>query len=75
MPLKLDRSVGQSVTFPGDTPTDDIVVVVDEIFTDRCGRPKVRLSCVAHPEQAIYRSERWRKLQAEEAAEGRSQGK
>lgn len=61
MSLRLDRRIGQSITVPGNTPAEDVVITVHSI---RDGR--VRLQVEAHPDQAIYRSELWRRLQAEE---------
>lgn len=57
MGLRLDRRVGQSITIPGNTAAEDVVVTVHSM---RDG--KVRLQVDAHPEQGIYRSELWAKL-------------
>jgi sRNA-binding carbon storage regulator CsrA len=62
--LRLDRRIGQSITVPGNTPAEDVVITVHSI---RDGR--VRLQVEAHPEQAIYRSELWARLrQSRDAA-------
>jgi sRNA-binding carbon storage regulator CsrA len=61
MPLRLDRREGQSITVPGDRPSDDVVVVVHSIRGDR-----VRLEVVANHDQAIYRTELFRRLEQQE---------
>lgn len=62
MGLRLDRRVGQSITVPGDTPQEDVVITVHSITGG-----KVRLSVDAHPDQGIYRSELWAKLRERES--------
>ena len=57
---------------PGDTPEEDVVVRVVEISVDRAGVPRVRLEVKAHPEQAIWRGELWRRLEREGATDVRS---
>lgn len=61
MPLRIDRRPGQCIVVPGDTEADDVVVRVHELRGDR-----VRLEVVAHPEQAIYRGELWKRLNQQE---------
>ena len=63
MPLRLDRREGQSITVPGDTEADDIVIRVHSIRGDR-----VRLEVVANHDQAIYRTELFRRLEQQETA-------
>lgn len=70
MGLKLDRRVGQAVILPADVPSEDIVVRVAEITEDRNGRPQVRLEFFSHPDQAIYRTELWKRIEQNEAASG-----
>ena len=61
MPLRLDRREGQSITLPGDSPADDVVVRVHSLRGDR-----VRLEIVANHDQAIYRTELFRRLEKQE---------
>ena len=61
MPLRLDRREGQSITVPGDTEADDIVVLVHSLRGDR-----VRLEILANQDQAIYRTELFRRLEQQE---------
>jgi sRNA-binding carbon storage regulator CsrA len=63
MPLRLDRREGQSITVPGDTEADDIVIRVHSIRGDR-----VRIEVAAHPEQDILRTELFEKLKQQETA-------
>jgi sRNA-binding carbon storage regulator CsrA len=63
MPLRLDRREGQSITVPGDTEADDIVIRVHSIRGDR-----VRIEVAAHPEQDILRTELFKKLKQQETA-------
>ena len=63
MPLRLDRREGQSITVPGDTPADDVVVRVHSLRGDR-----VRLEILANQDQAIYRTELFRRLEQQETA-------
>jgi sRNA-binding carbon storage regulator CsrA len=48
---------------PGDTEADDIVIRVHSIRGDR-----VRLEVVANHDQAIYRTELFRRLEQQETA-------
>ena len=74
MSLRLDRRAGQSITIPGETPSDDVVVKVHSIEIGPSGTPRVRLEVAAHPEQGIFRTELWQRLEREQAADGRSRG-
>ena len=65
MPLRLDRREGQSITVPGDTPADDVVVRVHSLRGDR-----VRLEILANQDQAIYRTELFRRLEQQETGHG-----
>ena len=65
MPLRLDRREGQSITVPGDTEADDIVIRVHSIRGDR-----VRIEVAAHPEQDILRTELFQRLQQQETEHG-----
>ena len=65
MPLRLDRREGQSITVPGDTEADDVVIRVHSIRGDR-----VRLEVTAHVEQDILRTELFEKLKKQEAEHG-----
>jgi carbon storage regulator CsrA len=65
MPLRLDRREGQSITVPGDTEADDIVIRVHSIRGDR-----VRIEVAAHPEQDILRTELYEKLKNQEKNHG-----
>ena len=65
MPLRLDRREGQSITVPGDTPADDVVVRVHSLRGDR-----VRLEILANQDQAIYRTELFRRLEQQETNHG-----
>ena len=58
MPLRLDRREGQSITIPGDRPSDDVVILVHSLRGDR-----VRLEILANQDQAIYRTELFRRLE------------
>ena len=61
MPLRLDRREGQSITIPGDRPSDDVVIFVHSLRGDR-----VRLEILANQDQAIYRTELFRRLEQQE---------
>ena len=61
MPLRLDRREGQSITIPGDRPSDDVVILVHSLRGDR-----VRLEILANQDQAIYRTELFRRLEQQE---------
>ena len=65
MALRLDRKPGQSVTIPGRTREDDVVVIVHAVEVDGDRSPRVRLEFKAHPDQGIYRTELWRFMQAQ----------
>ena len=65
MSLRLDRKVGQSVTIPGKTRDDDLVISVVAVTLDGERQPRVRLQFEAHPEQGIFRTELWRFMQAQ----------
>jgi sRNA-binding carbon storage regulator CsrA len=65
MPLRLDRREGQSITVPGDTEADDIVIRVHSIRGDR-----VRLEVSAHVEQDVFRTELFDKLKKQETNHG-----
>ena len=65
MPLRLDRREGQSITIPGDRPSDDVVVLVHSLRGDR-----VRLEILANQDQAIYRTELFRRLEQQETSHG-----
>ena len=70
MPLRLDRRAGQSITVPGDTEADDIVIRVHSIRGDR-----VRIEVAAHPEQDILRTELFERLKQQEMNHGTCNGR
>lgn len=71
MSLRLDRRAGQSITIPGETPSEDVVVKVHSIEIGPSGVPRVRLEVKAHEEQGIFRTELWQRLEREDGAGGR----
>jgi carbon storage regulator CsrA len=62
--LILERRLGQSIVLPGQTPAEDVEVVVMELLEQR-----VKLGVIAHRDQGIFRRELWVRIQTEKEQE------
>jgi sRNA-binding carbon storage regulator CsrA len=69
--LTLGRRQGEAITLPGSVPAEDVVIRVVGIDYSDDGVPKVRIDITAPPEQDIWRSEVWRRIERKEAADVR----
>lgn len=67
MGLTLGRRQGESITLPGPTPGEDIVIRVVRIELEDDRVPLVRLDITAPPEQDIWKTETWRKIEQQAA--------
>jgi sRNA-binding carbon storage regulator CsrA len=65
--LRLGRRQGESITLPGQTPEEDIVIRVVSIELENDRVPRVRLDITAPPEQDIWKSETWRRIEQQAA--------